>query len=177
CQPFSIAGFQKGFKDESSGNMFFEVLRFIKDLKPRAFLLENVKNLLSHDNGHTIKIIEEHLKKEGYFFKYKVLNSCEYGNIPQNRERIYIVGFKYIEDYNLFDFPNALKLDKSILDIINIKEKVNEKYYYTKNKCYEELKKNILNSDTIYQWRRVYVRENKSKLCPTLTANMGTGRT
>ncbi len=176
CQPFSIAGFQKGFNDER-GNLFFDVLRFISDIKPKAFLLENVKNLASHDKGNTLKVIKECLKEEGYYIDYKIMNTCEYGGIPQNRERIYIVGFKEESDFCDFKFPEKIELNKTILDIVNTNQEVDKKYYYNNAKCYNELKENMKNTDTLYQWRRIYVRENKNKLCPTLTANMGTGRT
>ena len=92
CQAFSIAGYQKGFNDER-GNLFFEIVRIIKVKKPRAILLENVKNLETHDNGNTFKVIKNELEKLGYHVHHKVLNTMDYGNVPQNRERIYIVGF------------------------------------------------------------------------------------
>ena len=173
CQAFSVAGNRKGFDDER-GNIFFDILRFIDNKEPLVLFLENVKNLVGHDKGKTFKIIQNEIEKRGYFIKYKIINSCEYGNVPQNRERIYIVAFKNIEHYNKFQFPTKINLTKSITDLIE-KDKVDEKYYYNKSKYYPILKKEMINTDTIYQWRRVYVRENKSKLCPTLTANMGTG--
>lgn len=176
CQPFSVAGYRKGFNDER-GNLFFEVLRFISDIKPKAFLLENVKNLVSHDKGNTFKVIKECLKEEGYHIDYKVLNTCEYGGIPQNRERIYIAGFKDVQALDHFSFPNKIELSNTILDIVDVNSEVHKKYYYQNAKCYETLKQNMNSQDTLYQWRRIYVRENKNKLCPTLTANMGTGRT
>ena len=105
CQPFSIAGKRKGF-DDSRGTLFFDILRILNYHKPKAFILENVKGLVNHDNGNTFKIITESLSKSlngvlinssienlGYNVFYKVLNSKDYG-IPQNRERIFIVGFK-----------------------------------------------------------------------------------
>lgn len=94
CQPFSIAGYRKGFEDTKRGNQFFNIIRILKEKKPKGFLLENVKNLRGHDGGKTFKIIEEALTSLGYHIKTDVLASWEYGNIPQNRERIYIVGFK-----------------------------------------------------------------------------------
>src|SRR3989338_9940913 len=94
CQAFSIAGYRQGFNDEKGrGNLFFDIARILEAKKPHGFLLENVKNLKSHDGGKTFKIILETLENLGYYVKTKVLNSMEYGNIPQNRERIYIVGF------------------------------------------------------------------------------------
>lgn len=176
CQPFSIAGYKQGFNDEKDrGNLFFDIVRILKDKRPKAFLLENVKNLNTHDKGNTMKVILEKLEKDlGYFVKVKVLNTMEYGNIPQNRERVYIVGFLNKDVYQKFDFPNKIKLTKTIHDCLEKKE-VDDKYYYNSKPLYDKLKKDITKQDTIYQWRRKYVRENKNNVCPTLTANMGTG--
>lgn len=176
CQAFSVAGYQKGFEDER-GNLFFEVIRLIRNQKPRVLFFENVRNLVAHDSGNTYKVILETLTTHGYHVKDKVLNASEYGNIPQNRERIYIVAFKNIEDYKNFSFPDPIQRTKELKDIIDFDKIVDEKYYYSasKNKFFDELEKNIVSQETVYQWRRTYVRENKSGLCPTLTANMGTG--
>lgn len=172
CQPFSVAGYRKGFEDDR-GNVFFEILRLIDDKKPKIIFLENVKNLVGHDNGKTFIRIKNELQRRGYFLKYKVLNSAEYANIPQNRERIYIVGFIDERVYNNFTFPQPQKLIKTINDFLD--DEVEEKFYYTSSRYYPQLQQEMKNRDTVYQWRRKYVRENKSKLCPTLTANMGTG--
>lgn len=162
-------------KDER-GTLFFDVIRFIRAKKPRAIFLENVKNLVSHDHGNTFKIIRQMLEDSGYYIKYKVLNTMQYGNIPQNRERIFIVGFKNIDDYGRFDFPNPIPLTKRIDDMLYRDIKQEGKYYYTdKSRYYSMLKEEVKKQDTVYQLRRVYVRENQSKVCPTLTANMGTG--
>ena len=176
CQAFSVAGYQKGFEDER-GEIFFQLARIIKEKLPRVIFIENVKNLLSHDGGNTFKVIRETLESYGYKLKVSVLNASEYGNIPQNRERIYIIGFLNKSDYDNYKEIQPIPLEKSISDIIDFNKKVDEKYYYTKEKTkfYDELEKEIKKTDTLYQWRRVYVRENKSNLCPTLTANMGTG--
>lgn len=175
CTSFSIAGYQRGFEDEKSGHLFMETLRIIKAKQPRVIFLENVKNLVSHDKGNTFKVIQEALIDAGYYFRYKVLNTMEYGNVPQNRERIYIVGFKNKEECDRFYFPEPIPLTTTIQDIINPSEKKDEKYYYNTSKYYPMLAEVMNRRDTVYQWRRVYVRENKSNVCPTLTANMGTG--
>ena len=121
-------------------------------------------------------MISDCLEKEGYHVKSMVLNASNYGNIPQTRERIYIVCFKDVEQYRNFEFPKPIKLQTSLHDVIDFVNRVDDKYYYTEScSFYDELKNNMTKSDTCYQWRRVYVRENKSNLCPTLTANMGTG--
>lgn len=181
CQAFSIAGHGKGFEDER-GNLFFEVMRLVKEKlpnyeSPRVLFFENVKNLVAHDYGNTYSVILETLKKHNYYVKDKVLNGSEYGNVPQNRERIYIVAFKRKEDYEKFNFPEPKVLDKKLGDVIDFQSKVDSKYYYTpeKNKFYDQLEEAMTSQETVYQWRRKYVRENKSNLCPTLTANMGTG--
>ncbi len=174
CQAFSIAGYRQGFNDEKGrGNLFFDVARIIEARKPEGFLLENVKNLKSHDGGKTFKIILETLENLGYHVKVKVLNSMEYGNIPQNRERIYIVGFKDKDYSEKFKFPNPVKLTVKITDLLE--KEVSEKYYYNGKPLFEKLKDFIKEEGKVYQWRRQYVRENKSGVCPTLTANMGTG--
>lgn len=173
CQAFSIAGYQKGFDDER-GNLFFEYLRILKAKQPQVFFFENVKNLVSHDNGRTFAIMLKSFQDAGYLVKYKVLNACEYGNIPQNRERIYVVGFKNKKQFEHFDFPEKIPLIRTIHDIIDHK-KQEDKYYYTNSRMIDLLKKEITDKNSIYQYRRVYVRKNKSNLCPTLTANMGTG--
>lgn len=184
CQAFSIAGYQKGFYDDR-GDLFFETMRFINEIRPKAILLENVKNLASHDRGNTIKVIKEYIEESGYSCITKVLNSREYGNVPQNRERIYLVGFRDEAGFwgdmdkenvcsKTFSFPEPIPLKKKIKDLCD-EGKIEEKYYYRKSKYYEEFKKHKWRRDTIYQWRRVYLRENKSNVCPTLTANMGTG--
>lgn len=175
CQAFSIAGERKGFEDER-GHLFFETLRLIKGKEPRAFLIENVKNLVSHDKGKTFRVMNDALINAGYSLRYKVLNSMEYGNVPQNRERIYIVGFKNKEESNNFYFPDPIQLNLTINDLINKKIKKDDKFYYKKNSRYfEMLQDAMINEDSVYQLRRIYVRENKSNVCPTLTANMGTG--
>ena len=178
CQAFSVAGYRQGFDDEKGrGVLFFQLARIFKEKKPEVIFLENVKNLVAHDAGKTFRIIIEALEEEGYHVNYQVLNTMEYGNIPHNRERIYLVGFLDKEAYKEFDFPKPIPLTTKLCDLIDFENKLDNKYYYTKDSFlhYEELKNNMTRMDTVYQWRRVYVRENQSNVCPTLTANMGTG--
>lgn len=102
CQPFSQAGLKKGFSD-TRGTLFFDIERILKDKKPKAFLLENVKQLRGHDKGRTLNIIIERLREVGYTnVQYKVLKARDFG-LPQNRERIYIVGF--LDENIMFNFP------------------------------------------------------------------------
>jgi len=177
CQAFSIAGYQKGFAD-TRGTLFFDIEKIVEKHKPKVVFLENVKNLISHDNGNTFKTIIETLEQKlGYITFSKVLNSATHANVPQNRERIFIVAFdpKQVKNYSKFEFPKPIKLTRTIHDFLD-KEKQHDIYYYKKDhQYYPELSKTMISKDTVYQWRRVYARENKSNLCPTLTANMGSG--
>lgn len=178
CQAFSVAGYREGFKDKKGrGELFFQLERIFLAKKPKIIFLENVKNLVGHDNGRTFEVILDRLKKAGYNVKYQVLNAMHYGNIPQNRERIYIVAFKDKKYYEKFNFPDPIPLTKKLSNVIQYNKKVDDKYYYTDKSCsfYDDLKRDMTNNKTVYQWRRIYVRENKSNVCPTLTANMGTG--
>lgn len=125
CQPFSIAGKKAGFNHETQGTLFFDVERILKEKRPKAFLLENVKNLVSHDSGNTFRTIISHLEALGYHVYSKVLNALDYG-VPQKRERIIICGF--INDVN-FEFPQPVPLEqrKSLADVLEAS--VESKYY------------------------------------------------
>ena len=172
CQAFSIAGYRKGFKDDR-GNLFFDIIRYIDILQPKVVFLEYVKNLTAHDNGRTFNVIQKELTKAGYYIKSNVLNTAQYSDVPQNRERIYIVCFKSKEQADKFKFPQPVNKVRSIRSLLDTN--VSNEYSYKNSKYYEQLKSEMTNPNTIYQWRRIYVRENKNNLCPTLTANMGTG--
>lgn len=176
CQAFSIAGYRKGFEDER-GDLFFDLLRLIKNKNPRVIFIENVKNMVTHDHGNTFKVIREALAINGYYLSWKVLNSAEYGNIPQNRERIYIVGFRDKKDFEGFNFPEPIELETTIHNVIDFDNEKHEDFYYREGKqpFYDIIEEEITSKNSIYQWRRKYVRENKSGVVPTLTANMGTG--
>ena len=176
CQPFSLAGKKGGFEDIRS-NVFWKLIEIINHHKPSCVVLENVKNILTHDNGNTFKIITDKITEIGYTCKYKVINTCKFTDIPQNRERVYIVCFKNKNHYDLFKFPpdvnNTIEIKELLL------QNIPDKYYYKDtSKIYNTLIRDItkhINTNTIYQYRRHYVRENMKKICPTLTANMGTG--
>lgn len=207
CQAFSIAGERKGFADER-GNLFMSFIDLINQLdekfnkKPRILFLENVKNLKSHDKGRTYQVIKEKLENCGYIIKESVLNTMMYSDLPQNRERIYIIGFLYKDDADNFTMFENLELFKNRKGSDERKEDVKKvidysindsSYFYTKEKyphyfvddgetLKEEKEKKINLTESItekyqfYQLRRgQYVRKNQSDVCPTLTANMGTG--
>jgi DNA (cytosine-5)-methyltransferase 1 len=174
CQPYSLAGKKEGLTDVR-GTLFFDIIRILNEKKPKAFLLENVKNILSTNNGDDFKAICEHLKVAGYTIKYDVLAGDTHGNVPQCRERMFIVGFKDADKTDSFKFPKPIKLTVTINDIVDRSVKVENKYYYNPNSQYYDMMKTAMINENIYQMRRVYMRENKSGVCPTLTANMGCG--
>lgn len=158
------------------GTLFFDVIRFIREKEPQAIFLENVKNLKGHDNGNTFRVIEQMLRESGYHIDSRVMNTMEYGNIPQNRERIFIIGFRNEKALENFVWPEKIPLTKTIEDILDRHEKQDTAYYYTATSQYfTMIQESMTRRDTVYQLRRVYIRENQSNVCPTLTANMGTG--
>ena len=174
CQPFSIAGRKEGFRDIERGNAFFHMMDIVNAKKPDVLFLENVKHLLTHDKRKTYNVIKQLLAEEGYFAKEEIINSAEYGNVPQNRERIYIVAFRSRDAWNAFHFPGKIPLTKTAQNLLD--NDVDEKYYYRSGWLYDRVKKGVLDPEYIYQWRRVYLRRGGTKgVCFTLTANMGMG--
>jgi len=188
CQAFSVAGYQKGFRDPR-GNLFFEICRAITELPkmPKAFMLENVKNIKGHDGGKTARVITNSLRELGYSVFWNIFNTSVHTDIPQNRERTFIICFKDEADWEFSNKKSCSRKFSEQLPLPKSKKKknfrelletgdVHERFYYKQNAyMYKDLKKSITSKDTVYQWRRVYVRKNKSNECPTLTANMGTG--
>ena len=176
CQPFSIAGEKKGFEDKRA-NVFWKIIEILEKYKPQIIILENVKNLKSHDKGKTYKIIEEKLQEIGYYIKTAILDTCKITNIPQHRERIYIVGFRNKEQFNKFNFEFEEKNKGKITDFLE--KNIDDNYYYSDRfKVFDEINKSVtknISENILYQYRRYYIRENKSNCCPTLTANMGSG--
>ena len=172
CQPYSIAGHRLALEDKR-GKIVYNLLDIIKNKKPKIVFLENVKNFKTINDGEPYKFVISELEKYGYKTKDKILNTCIYTDIPQNRERIFIIGFLDHTMFDNFEFPIELNNKKSIHDFL---EDFNDKYEYTEDdKIYEILKKDVTDIDKVYQFRRHYVRENKNDNVPTLTANMGTG--
>lgn len=175
CQPFSIAGLQKGFKDRD-GNHFFEITRIIDAKRPKVVFLENVPNLMGHDNGKTFLVIYNGLAQFGYSVYYRVLASNEYGNLPQIRKRIYIVAVRDDIADRVFVYPEQLPLTLQSSDIIKRSEKQHEIYYYTEPEMYQHLASHMNDRKAIYRLTDTEVRWTKNMMCPTLTANMGTHR-
>ncbi len=174
CQAFSIAGKQQGFHDDR-GNLFFEIARFIKVHNPRFVFLENVANLIQHDNGHTFHVIYNTLIEYGYYIRYRVMRASEYGNVPQIRDRIYIVAFRQIEDCDCFSFPEPAELKVKISDIIDPTKRVRDVYYYTDSDPFSLAAQEIVKrKDSIYRVYHSSIKITQNHMCPTLTASMGT---
>lgn len=173
CQPFSIAGLQKGFKDRD-GNLFFEITRIIDAKRPKVIFLENVPNLMDHDNGKTFLVIYNGLAQFGYAVYYRVLASNDYGNLPHIRKRIYIVAVREDIADRIYQYPDPIELTLKSDDIIQRSVKQHNIYYYTEGKMYERLLTRMKDHKAIYRITDTEVRWTKNQMCPTLTANMGT---
>lgn len=132
CQPFSIIGSLEGFNHETQGTLFFNIEEILRVKQPKAFMLENVRNLMAHDGGRTFMIIKQHLEVLGYRVYSKVLNALDFG-VPQKRERIIIVGFK--EDV-YFEYPEPNAERKTIKDILEPEQDIDKKLY-VKREIYE----------------------------------------
>lgn len=141
CQPFSSIGRRQGFKHETQGTLFYDIARIISEKQPKAFMLENVPGLLTHDNGHTFKVIQKTLKELGYSVDAKVLNAAEFG-VPQQRKRVYIVGFKKDQRQKdfVFEFPMGRSKNVYINQFIeknatgySISKKLQDGYMYKKD--------------------------------------------
>lgn len=179
CQPFSLAGKRLGFED-TRGTLFFDVARILKEKKPKAFILENVRGLANHDGGKTLDVILTTLKEIGYNFKYSILNAKDY-NVPQNRDRWYCVGIRsdLDLDINNFNFPEKKKLVNKLSTII---ETCSDKEYQVSNRCWENIQTfvkekeiNVSPSTLAYDIRPSRCHFVTSEVSNCLTAKMGTG--
>lgn len=167
CQSFSIAGRQRGFCD-NRGNLFYEVIRFVQAIQPRVVFLENVQNLQEHDNGRTFITIHNALVENGYYIRYRVMRASEYGNVPQIRDRIYIVAFKDIADCDVFKFPDTIPLTVSIDNIINRHEEKNRVYYYQKNDLFfAKVREIVTDQSSIYRVYHESIKITQNHMCPT----------
>lgn len=174
CQSFSVAGKQRGFADPR-GNAFFEIQRFILWNEPRFVFLENVPNLMDHDNGKTFNVIHNVLSELGYVIRYRVLRASEYGGVPQIRDRIYIVAFREQEDCDCFRFPDPIDLGTTIEDVLKRNAKKHRVYYYGVNDpFFQYAKRFVKRDDSIYRVYHDSIKVTQNHMCPTLTASMGT---
>lgn len=186
CQPFSVAGEKLGLKDKR-GMLFMEIIRLLREFgkdKPKILLLENVQYFRNHDEGRTFRRVQGEIQKAGYWFSDKdaqILNTATHTDIPQNRDRIFMVAFS--SDYfpsNTFKFPDPLAKGslRRVKEFLDLDRKQDDSFYFKPGSRYyphfvEAMEKG--KRDSVYQLRRNYVRENMSGMCFTLMANMGDG--
>lgn len=173
CQPFSIAGLQKGFRDRD-GNLFFEISRIIDAKRPKIVFLENVPNLMEHDDGKTFLVIYNELAQLGYAVYYRILAANDYGNLPHIRKRIYIVAIREDIVTRSFKYPDPIELTLKSNQIIQRNVKQHDIYYYTDGDMRNYLASRMKDPMAIYRITDTEVRWTKNRMCPTLTANMGT---
>jgi DNA (cytosine-5)-methyltransferase 1 len=170
CQPFSLAGTQTGF-DHAQGNLFFSIAEILHAKRPRVVFLENVKNLVGHEGGRTFSVIRKRLDALGYLLKHQVLNGAEYGNVPQHRERVFLVAFREQPDFDHFSFPSKLELDRSQLpDLIKTCIRQAPEFYLTDStsRVAVAMRAMVKRQGVFYRWWRSKVREHQSGVCPTL---------
>ena len=174
CQPFSILGKQRGFED-SRGMLFYEIERVVKAKRPQVIFLENVANLIEHDDGKTFLTVYNTLVPYGYSFRYRVMDAIEYGNVPQHRTRIFIVAFLDNDKCERFEFPEKNKRTIKLNDIIRRSEKHDKSYYYTESsEYYSDLNKITQDKQALYRIFENGVSAKPYYVCPTLVASMGT---
>jgi DNA (cytosine-5)-methyltransferase 1 len=192
CQPFSIAGFRKGFEDVR-GTLFFDIYRILNEKRPKVFVLENVKGLINHDKGNTFRTMLNYLAKSingkpnsdkfednlGYDVYWKILNASDFG-VPQNRERVFIVGFR--DKVSKFEFPTFKGKKKTLIDILDDNPDVKELSKMSKGYVQKYLKQHvkfneIKNLDYLvaYEIRKSRTNFRFDNLSPCLTTKMGTG--
>jgi DNA (cytosine-5)-methyltransferase 1 len=185
CQPFSVAGSKLGFNDER-GRTFFEIMRLIREFgndRPRILLFENVPHLLRHDRGRTFNRIAQEIQAAGYWFMPRenttVLNTKIHTNIPQNRERLYMVALSW--DHfrtNSFTFPEPEDETLDYRTFLDLEQKLDDYFYFKDDSRWKKLFEDSIqagDAESIYMLRRNYVRENKSNSVFALMANMGDG--
>ena len=166
CQAFSSVGLQKGFEDPR-GNLFFETARVINKVRPRVVFFENVANLIKHDEGKTFEVIKNTLKELGYHGTYKIMNAKLYGNIPQQRNRIYIVAFQNEYDYDKFHFPEEIPLTKTAFDLFD-KDKKSDKYYMDGHRMWSRMMEYMTDKKRVYRFTDWGLSKGMEGICPTL---------
>jgi DNA (cytosine-5)-methyltransferase 1 len=185
CQPFSVAGSKMGFEDDR-GKAFFDIIRIIREFgneRPKILLFENVPHLLSHSRGRTFNRMAQEIQAAGYWFmphqNTTILNTKIHTDIPQNRERLYIVALSWDHfNTNVFRFPAPEPKTRDYKEFLDLGQKTDDYYYFTESSKYLKLFEESIDSgdpESIYMLRRNYVRENKTNSVPALLANMGDG--
>ncbi|MBQ1411409.1 MAG: DNA (cytosine-5-)-methyltransferase [Oscillospiraceae bacterium] len=171
CQTFSSVGLLQGF-DDPRGNLFFETARIIKAVHPQVVFLENVANLIAHDEGRTFEVICNTLSELNYHVTYKVMNAKEYGNLPQQRNRIYIVAFKNKKYLSKFRFPDPIPLTRTAFDLFD-KDRKDSKYYMDGHRMWDRMMEYMNDRKRVYRFTDWGLSRGMEGICPTLLAAMG----
>ena len=172
CQSFSVGGKAKGFSDPR-GQLFFEVINVASALRPPVIFLENVENLMDHDEGHTFQVIYTSLVELGYIVRYCPMATHEYAGIPQTRRRIYIVAFLDYNQNAAFHFPEPIPLKTTVTQWINPREQCSDIYYYNDDTEFDQyIRSNVTDTRYLYRVFNGTVRKLTNGKCPTLTASM-----
>lgn len=173
CQPFSVLGKQKGFEDPR-GQLFFEITRIVQVKQPKVVFLENVANLLEHDDGKTFLAVYNALVPYGYTLKYRVIDAIDYGNVPQHRTRIFIVAFLDPGMCDRFTFPEPIKRTRKLNDVLYREQKHDPMYYLDKQNISKDLiTKFAADKFALCQYREQNRGYSIHRVCPTLVASMG----
>lgn len=173
CQPFSIAGLRKGLEDPRTKPLMrmFDIIDYVG---PKCVFIENVSGLVNHNNGKTLKFLLSKLRNSCASVFWKTLNTTVYTSIPQNRNRLFIIGFK--ENITNWSWPEKVSEQFPWKSFLEQPEILDTKYFYTQtSKIYNRLIPIIGEPKLIYQYRRGILRKNMSNQCPTLVASMGSG--
>lgn len=174
CQSFSVMGYQRGFND-ARGNLFFEIIAIAEHIKPKVIFLENVRNLINHDNGRTFLTIFNCLSKIGYFVKYTVQSPHTHANIPQERNRTFIAAFSDYDMMSKFSFPGEMPLTGNLSSVFDRSVRQHDYFYYkSASKYFDLLNKRIPDTTGMYRIDDSGVAMRKYVISPTLKANMGT---
>lgn len=172
CQSFSIGGAERGFNDPR-GQLFFEVVRVADAIRPKVIFLENVENLMEHDDGRTFQVIYTSLVELGYILHYRPMPTHEYANIPQTRRRVYMVASRNIGFSRQFCFPEPIPLTVKAMDLIDRSIKQPDIYYFTGNTQFDErVRKTVKEREFIYRTYHGTIKAMHNRKCPTLTASM-----
>jgi len=174
CQPFSLAGPHKGFEDKR-GNLFFQIAEVVQLVQPKVVFLENVANLIDHDDGKTFITMFNALSSLNYVLRYRNMPSNEYGNTPQTRNRTYVVAFREASLCDRFEYPAPIELTTKIFDVIRRDVRQKEIYYYQETDSFwNYMTERVKRRDSIYRVHDSGIHLAKNQSCPTLTASMGT---
>ena len=173
CQSFSIAGKQKGF-DDPRGQLFYEIARVVSAKRPKIVFLENVANLVEHDDGKTFLSVYNALVPYGYTLKYRVMDALDYGNLPQHRPRIFIVAFLENDMCERFCFPNEIRRTLKLNDVLFKDQKHDPIYYISENDPqFDHIRSSFKDDTFMYQYRSSNKTYTMHRLSPALVASMG----